>query len=1099
MGDQGEGVPVDARTGPRPRTNSNLVILLAVLGGGLVAVLKMTVVGVAMVVAASEAAAPAGDFHSPDYAYSVRLAGTPWTRWHGLARDFPEAEFGAQLGLDSGLVVLPVNLLGTEPHLEGLNQAFLARLGIDYSSAKLRNFREIEVGGLPGYDYEYRCKIDGDNYHYVLRTVRGNGFGYFIAAWTTSRSADRVDELKRAVTRVSFRRRVGVPADTARLNQRELTTHGLVFNDLGLFYYRARQYGKSLEYFRTAFEFGRTDATMLQNALDAAAQMNRHPEALEYLQRHVHRFGDDLDLKAWHAFLLARTGQVEPALDTYAGLFARGYRDDAVLEDYVAMLADEQRLDDALATVEAYLREGESTAVRISQASLLARNGDHERASALLREALERRPFDAEIAYALAEACYEGELYHDAIAVCEQLIGNGFESGSAYHLRGLSELGLSWYRRAKASFEAASRHDPADETIRAYLDHVSGLLGQGSNSSIKEPIEPVRLPAALVARAGDDRGPAPTGGFGAYYTHRSTAIHFERGRTFKTTERSIVRIVNPTGVLNFSSMQLAFDPLVEAIYVNELVVRGPDGARLWGGDVADYYVLDDLSSGMATQDKVLILPVSGLAVGSTLDLTVTRRHLVPPARLPFVEHLLSGAVPVERSILCVSGDIDAVRSGASVDLEPLRVDGCLAWIVDAPAVYRWEIRQDAYQTFLPVVWLSDRADTWSDLAREYLASIAPQLVPDPAASDLVLGADADVAQRIASAARYVQSEYVYKAIEFGRRAWRPAPVSETIRNRYGDCKDHALLLCQMLGAVGVEAHLALVSTNRPVRIDQPSIDQFNHMIVYLPEAGGWGGRFIDCTAKETDVMLSVPFGLADRPALILDEANPRFARIPRYEPGSSVMSFSRDLSLAEDGGVWVEEAIELSGYCAAYMRGALRNIDPAQRLALVQSQMLMGSGVQIRALETENVDNTAGPLVLRVRYLAGDRFDAVGDQIVGRLPAPWERRFLAEEFVENRETPFQVHFPVRYRSTVRFNVPEGYRVWTLEPFNRSRDGTFADWSVQATPGDRSITIECQVDRLAGHFEAGLYPTFQQEMAEAAGLLESSLVLTRIEE
>jgi hypothetical protein len=83
----------------------------------------------------------------------------------------------------------------------------------------------------------------------------------------------------------------------------------------------------------------------------------------------------------------------------------------------------------------------------------------------------------------------------------------------------------------------------------------------------------------------------------------------------------------------------------------------------------------------------------------------------------------------------------------------------------------------------------------------------------------------------------VQKELHYEAIEFGRRAYVPKTARETLRDRYGDCKDHAVLLVSMLNAVGVPAELALVNINQRVLPELPNIDQFDHMIVSVPVDG----------------------------------------------------------------------------------------------------------------------------------------------------------------------------------------------------------------------------------------------------------------------
>jgi transglutaminase-like putative cysteine protease len=65
----------------------------------------------------------------------------------------------------------------------------------------------------------------------------------------------------------------------------------------------------------------------------------------------------------------------------------------------------------------------------------------------------------------------------------------------------------------------------------------------------------------------------------------------------------------------------------------------------------------------------------------------------------------------------------------------------------------------------------------------------------------------------------------------------PNPAKDIIANRYGDCKDHALLAHLLFRACNIESRLVLVSTDDPVEPDLPSTGQFDHMIVHLPASG----------------------------------------------------------------------------------------------------------------------------------------------------------------------------------------------------------------------------------------------------------------------
>src|SRR5439155_22130028 len=131
------------------------------------------------------------------------------------------------------------------------------------------------------------------------------------------------------------------------------------------------------------------------------------------------------------------------------------------------------------------------------------------------------------------------------------------------------------------------------------------------------------------------------------------------------------------------------------------------------------------------------------------------------------------------------------------------------------------------------------------------------------------------ADKIAALLRHVQQDYVYRAVEFGRRARVPQPVAAVLHNHFGDCKDHALLLHQLLGAAGIQSHLALVRANDVLITEMPSLDQFDHVIVFVPPTQTEPrARIVDCTDKGSGLGNGNPYSRTHE-ALLLAPAKPR--------------------------------------------------------------------------------------------------------------------------------------------------------------------------------------------------------------------------------
>lgn len=96
---------------------------------------------------------------------------------------------------------------------------------------------------------------------------------------------------------------------------------------------------------------------------------------------------------------------------------------------------------------------------------------------------------------------------------------------------------------------------------------------------------------------------------------------------------------------------------------------------------------------------------------------------------------------------------------------------------------------------------------------------------------------------------YVQDNIQYLDIENGLNALIPRQANQTIVNKYGDCKDMAMLLHQLLKTFGFESYMSISKTSaKKDTYDFPSIAMANHMIVSLV----WENKmyFLDCTEQE---------------------------------------------------------------------------------------------------------------------------------------------------------------------------------------------------------------------------------------------------------
>ncbi|HWW00901.1 MAG TPA: transglutaminase domain-containing protein [Candidatus Acidoferrum sp.] len=1037
------------------------------------------------------------NFASSQYHYSVAVTNSVWHAYHSLQKDLPEAEFGASRG-DSCLVVVPVWLAGESPGLESLTAGLLAVMGIKYPAEELQNRSEYAPNQFEGVRYDYERDVEKTRYHYRLGILRGTDTAYLVAAWTQRRAADAESILADAFARVQFDSGVMPLLSAARpYTPQERKTQAFVLNHAGLFHYNDGDYEQALPLFRAAARINGFERIYVINALQTWRHLERPRETLEFLRSQPAAILQNPDVRAWQAYFQAEASLTDEALTNYANLFTDGYHEDTHFSQYVNLLNAQRRFPEALAAIETYLKKEDSIPVRLLEAQTYRLRGDLPKAISLLKQQREKAPFNFQVAGALAETSLAAGLYNDALEITREMAKRNRDSAYALYLRGRSEFGLKWYREAKTSFEAAAKHAPADKTISSYLELVGGVLGEGNNSAVKEPIEPVAIPLAWTNAPGKAVPEGYARGYGAYYLRRIVAVSWQPGKEHKTTEYLQVQLLDSSGVSAFSTLQRPFDPLSEQLFVNEVRVLDRAGNTISTGKLADDYVLDEHPQDIATHRKVLNIPVPGLQPGCQLLATITRRELGKLEEFAFFENPFSGGFPIRESLVLLTGDATGLKYRSAPPGEPEKLREGLCWRCAEPLVVRYEPLEPPLATFAPMLWIADGSARWTALVTNYLASIADRLEPDTAVAEqsrkVVAGAD-KMAGKIAALGDYVQTNYTYKAIEFGRRARIPNKAAEVMGNKYGDCKDHAVLLQQMLTAAGVPARLALVSHNSPVQQDLPSLDQFDHMIVFVPIDRG---LFIDVTDKGSDPVCGSPVGLAGRDALILDRDNPRFATIPGPTEDVCGIELERRLRVVDQESVVGEETVTARGIHAAYLRNFLRQIPPPSRRMVFQQQTGLAD-VELTDFKAEPLATPREPLVIQYAYTLKKQFHRSKGHLSGVVRAALERTYLAPGPVDNRLTPFEIRIPLRLKSTVSVEIPQGFAAELPADLTPQLDSRFAactnSWWLEG--GSLKARFECRQPE--GEFKSSDYTAFRETMAHALSLLEKELVFNAIQ-
>ena len=239
----------------------------------------------------------------------------------------------------------------------------------------------------------------------------------------------------------------------------------------------------------------------------------------------------------------------------------------------------------------------------------------------------------------------------------------------------------------------------------------SNYLGQGDNSSLKTPIAPVDI-LRSCAKPSTKRwcgSPPPPKLYGAVELVRITGISFRHNQPLRTSVSCRIKVHTAGGVLRYGTLNFDLKPTVERLYVNRLVVLNAAGKQVAEGIVDNYFIVDDSSSGIATNSKIVNIPVPGLKPGHTIEYTITREERFPSESFSFQHALLSSSVPVGVSAFFVEGDVEGLKYETSLPISVAATNKVIHCVVANPPPICTESRQQPLQCYLPMIWVGDES------------------------------------------------------------------------------------------------------------------------------------------------------------------------------------------------------------------------------------------------------------------------------------------------------------------------------------------------------------------------------------------------------
>jgi hypothetical protein len=271
-------------------------------------------------------------------------------------------------------------------------------------------------------------------------------------------------------------------------------------------------------------------------------------------------------------------------------------------------------------------------------------------------------------------------------------------------------------------------------------------------------------------------------------------------------------------------------------------------------------------------------------------------------------------------------------------------------------------------------------------------------------------------------------------------SYRSKPATQTLAERFGVCRDVAVLMCSMLAAAGIRSYPAATGYNRVFDYEIPH-DIFQHMIVAVPEGKG-GYRLYDPTSI-LYFESRLPGYAGEAPLLVCTPEGEDLAKIPHI-PASENMGDIRAQSRIDAGrnlvsavtiagkGVYDEDLrnwrkrMKAEAFTERW-REILAQFHPSASLTDLSTtdpeDLRMPFRISLSYKVSGFLDANAGESTIKIP-LATDVFERVVGDIVAKASRP-ERRH-----------PFIVTSAAGVQAQESIHLPEGSVVRTMpEPIS----------------------------------------------------------------
>jgi tetratricopeptide (TPR) repeat protein len=726
---------------------------------------------------------------------------------------------------------------------------------------------------------------------------------------------------------------------------------------------------------------------------------------------------------------------------------------------------------------------------RLKLGLLYFKRGDFDRAIETLRLS-----GHADARKYLAQALYRAQDFTEAYKSFQDLPDPDDES--RYYL-GMTCERLNLFDQALKTYRAI--RDPAYRNKA--LDRINTIERTASSARIQEIDAAV---AALITSA-PSQADYPQAGALILLSEETTEITVDNREL--TRLHYIIKILNERGKEKFAEMPTSYDSTYEKVTLEYARTVTPDGRVLEVGsrhirDMSKY-----MNFPLYSNARVQIISFPELVEGSTIEYAVRieRNQLINKEDFvsgnslqtsePVVSPTYDLVVPAGRKIFLKP--INQVYNDFGAQISP-RIENAAG-----KTSYRWRFKNipqiipepnmPASTEINPAFIFSTFKD-WRQVYEWWWSLAQDKIKADGSIKARVkelTKAAASEEEKARAIYHFCAREIRYVAVEYGQAGYEPHQAADIFQNKYGDCKDQAILLVTMLREAGLAAWPVLIGTKDGYNLDPdfPAM-LFNHAIAVV----SLNDRlfFLDPTA-ETCSFGDLPSGDQDRTVMVIRPDGYSIERTPLFTAAHNRVRQETDITLSADESIKAHKRIQSFGVYDQFQRyWLLYTVPELVKDHLAAKAQEASIGAQLQTYAADNVNDLNKPVALRYSFSGPEYLTAAGALRIMPQLANVDTGLVSKE---KRRYPIEFDFLDMRQALVTFHLPAGF-VIQHKPADITQDSPWLSFTASYRQQGRQLVFSQEVITKKPVVPVEEYPQFKAFMEGLAKMVKQRVVLEK---